>query len=272
MKFYMDRNLTFWVKSEYRNTKHRYPNLKRWEIIAGILSQLENVGYASRYIRKDGKLGWRATDEPSYPGVLLWMMRSEPEGRLALTAEPFTREVYCSWPITCRSGKGAGLSLPAKAACALRAKLLTQHMRTIGEAQAGPKENDDEGLPSVWFEYDDGKHFLRQAVAVADAGDRAVGLVLEASSNDQRSSAVRPFEQALRTLRPLSIEELAAAPLPAPVSAGSDVAISDAGGIVDADIGSGSAATTSSGSGSGSDVSAPSGLVAPRSDPTGPCS
>jgi hypothetical protein len=59
----MDRNLTFWVKSEYRNTKHRYPNLKRWEIIAGILSQLENVGYASRYIRKDGKLGWRATDE-----------------------------------------------------------------------------------------------------------------------------------------------------------------------------------------------------------------
>ena len=59
----MDRSLTFWVKSEYRNTKHRYPNLKRWEIIAGILGKLESVGHARRYIRKDGKLGWRATDE-----------------------------------------------------------------------------------------------------------------------------------------------------------------------------------------------------------------
>jgi hypothetical protein len=63
MKYHMDRHLRFWVKAEYRSTKHRYPNLKRSEVIAGILSQLESVGYASRYIRKDGKLGWRATDE-----------------------------------------------------------------------------------------------------------------------------------------------------------------------------------------------------------------
>jgi hypothetical protein len=57
------RQLRFWVKAEYRSTKHRYPNLKRSEIIGGIVSQLERAGHASRYIRKDGKLGWRATDE-----------------------------------------------------------------------------------------------------------------------------------------------------------------------------------------------------------------
>jgi hypothetical protein len=63
MKYYMDRNLRFWVKAEYRCTKHRYPNLNRSEIIAGILGQLESKGYASRYLRKDRSLGWRATDE-----------------------------------------------------------------------------------------------------------------------------------------------------------------------------------------------------------------
>jgi hypothetical protein len=63
MQYRMSRELSFWVMAEYRSTKHRYPNLKRSEIIGGILSQLENAGYASRFIRKDGKLGWRSTDE-----------------------------------------------------------------------------------------------------------------------------------------------------------------------------------------------------------------
>jgi hypothetical protein len=63
MKYHMDRALRFWVKAEYQSTKHRYPALKGFEIIAGILSQLERAGHANRYLRKDGKLGWRATDE-----------------------------------------------------------------------------------------------------------------------------------------------------------------------------------------------------------------
>lgn len=63
MKYYMDRNLRFWVKAEYHNIKHQYSALKRSEIIAGILSRLESAGHASRYLRKDGRLGWRATDE-----------------------------------------------------------------------------------------------------------------------------------------------------------------------------------------------------------------
>lgn len=63
MKYHMDRSLKFWVEAEYEATKHKYSALRRSQIIAGILGRLENGGYASRYLRKDGELGWRATDE-----------------------------------------------------------------------------------------------------------------------------------------------------------------------------------------------------------------
>lgn len=149
--------------------------------------------------------GWRPTDQPSYPGLLLWMMRSQPEGKIVLTAQAFTRELYCSWPIQCRSSHEP---LQGKYACALRQKLAGQQLR-IGPSQPGPKDNEEAGMPSVWFEYDDGKHFLRQAVALSN--DRAVSLVLAAPSSDARASHVRAFEQALRTLHPLTAAETAPA-------------------------------------------------------------
>ena len=93
-----------------------------------------------------------------------------------------------------------------KYACALRAKLQAQRLR-VGPTQAGPKENEAAGIPSVWFEYDDGKRFLRQAIAVTN--DRAISLVLSAPTNEARSAHVRPFDQALRTLRLLSAAEAA---------------------------------------------------------------
>jgi hypothetical protein len=139
--------------------------------------------------------GWRPTDQPSYPGLLLWMMRSQPEGQIVLTAEAFTRELYCSWPAACRARNEPP---PATYACALRDRLTALHFK-VGPSQAGPKEAELAGLPSVWFEYDDGKHFLRQAVAISN--DRAISLVLVAPTNDARTAHSRPFEQALRTLR-----------------------------------------------------------------------
>jgi hypothetical protein len=77
-------------------------------------------------------------------------------------------------------------------------------------------------MPSVWFEYDDGKHFFRQAVALTE--DRVVSLLLSTGSQDARAGYVRAFEQALRTLGPVTAEEAsagAAQPAPAiPVDAG----------------------------------------------------
>jgi hypothetical protein len=236
-------------------------------LVVGVIvhADLENHVFTSRErnVRLVVPRGWRESDAPSYPNALLWMMRGE--AKIILTAEPLTHALYCSWPVQCRASHEL-TTLTQRYACAVRDTLERDHHMHVGLVEAGPKETTDSGLPSVWFEYDDGKHFLRQAIAVADDDFRAVSLVLSASTNDQRSAAVRSFEQALRTLRPLSSEELAATPLlPAP-SLGSDVAPSDAAGIVDAAAGSGS----DSGSGSAA-PGAGSGLVVPRSDPTGPC-
>ena len=83
-------------------------------------------------------------------------------------------------------------------------------------------------MPTVWFEYDDGKRFLRQAVALTE--DRVVSLVLSSSSADARTSYVRAFEQALRTLRPLTPEELNPQGTAAPADAGP----SNSGALIDA--------------------------------------
>jgi hypothetical protein len=195
--------------------------------------------------------GWRATDQPSYPGLLLWMLRSQPSGSMVLTAEPFTRTVYCAWPPECRASSDP---LPTKLACALRAKLQAQRIR-VGPVQAGPKENDQAGMPSVWFELEDGKRFLRQAVALAD--DRVVSLTLTTSSAEARSAHVRAFEQALRTLRPLTVAETSSAPPERiAVQAAVDAGVADAGALADAAV----AATATF-------EAAP----APKVNPVGPC-
>jgi len=218
-------------------------------------AELENQIFTSKKdrIRIVVPRGWRATDQPSYPGMLLWMLRSKPEGKMVLTAEPFTRTTYCSWPPECRASSDP---LPTKLACALRQKLTAQRLR-VGPVQAGPKENEAAGMPSVWFELDDGKHFLRQAVALGE--DRVVSLTLTAASAEARTAHVRAFEQALRTLRPLTLEEMGSA-LPPPqqvvmqlvVDAGVD------GAITPADAAPAATATFES-------------APAPKINPVGPC-
>lgn len=160
-------------------------------------ADLENQVFTSREegLRLIIPRGWRATDQPSYPGFLLWLLRTQPEGTMVLTAEPLTNERYCAWPVACRTSPD---SLATKYACMLRGRLVAQRMN-VGPVQAGPKDNEAAGLPSVWFEFDDGKKFLRQAVAVTDT--RTITLVLSAPSNDARATHIRSFEQALRTLR-----------------------------------------------------------------------
>ena len=167
-------------------------------LVGESVADLENQVFTSRpdKLRLVVPRGWVATDQPSYPGLLLSMMREQPEGRMMLTAEGWNRGLYCSWPVACRTSKEP---LPTKYACALRQKLGLDHKIKVGPVQGGPKENEAAGLPSVWFEYDDGKHFVRQAVAIAN--ERAVSLLLVAPSSEARGSHVRAFEQALRTLQ-----------------------------------------------------------------------
>src|SRR5215468_11627149 len=70
-------------------------------------ADLDNLVFTSRpdRVRLIVPRGWRASDQPSYPGLLLWMARSQPQGQIELTSEAFTRELYCSWPVPCRTSR-----------------------------------------------------------------------------------------------------------------------------------------------------------------------
>ncbi len=199
-------------------------------------AELENQVFTSRgdRIRMVVPRGWRSTDQPSYPGLLLWMMRTQPPGQIVLTSEGFTRDLFCSWPLACRNNHDSNT---AKYVCALRERLTAQRLR-VGPVQAGPKENELAGIPSVWFEYDDGKHFLRQAIAVTS--DRAISLVLSAPTNEARAAHGRPFDQALRSLRLLTVAETTSAGVDAGVvTAGPSDAMSSMladGSVLDAGV------------------------------------
>jgi hypothetical protein len=199
-------------------------------------AELENQVFTSRAdrLRIVVPRGWRASDHPSYPGLLLWMAPNQVPGQPAfagqiqLTVEAFTRDLYCSWPASCRASHDG---LPSKYACALRIKLESMRLR-VEPIQAGPKENEQAGLSSISFDYDDGKRFLRQAIAFS--ADRAISLVLSAPSKELRTRHARAFDQALRTLHQLSLEETARAEgIDATIAPPTDASIIDSGALAD---------------------------------------
>lgn len=63
MKYRMDQTLRLEVEIEYEHIKDSLPNLTPREVVAGILSEFERKGHASRYVCKDGKIGFRATNK-----------------------------------------------------------------------------------------------------------------------------------------------------------------------------------------------------------------
>src|SRR5690348_14536380 len=195
-------------------------------------ADLENGVFTSREarLRMIVPRNWRVSDQTSYPGLVLWMARSEPQpGQIQLTVERFTRELYCSWPRTCQVSREG---LPSRYACALRSTLEAKRIR-VEAVQAGPKENEAAGLPSIWFDYDDGKHFLRQAIAFSP-DDYAISLVLSAGSKEARAIHGRAFEQALRTLHLVSAEESARAEgIDAAIAPPSDASIIDSTALAD---------------------------------------
>ena len=152
--------------------------------------------------------GWRATDQPSYPGLLLWMLRSQPEGKMVLTAEPFTRAALLLVADRVPPSVGPAAGASSRARCARSSG--AAHPR---RSRPGRPEGERAGRASrrCGSSYDDGKHFLRQAVALDE--DRVVSLCSRPSRRGAQRNA-RAFEQALRTLRPLTPEELGSALTP----------------------------------------------------------
>src|SRR5579859_6288044 len=91
-------------------------------------AELDNLVFTSRpdRLRLVVPRGWRTSDQKSYPGLLLWLARSQPPGQIELTAESFSRDLFCSWPVPCRTSH----DVPAgRYACALRGKLEAAHFK-----------------------------------------------------------------------------------------------------------------------------------------------
>jgi hypothetical protein len=178
---------------------------------------LDGEVYTSREanIRMAVPRGWRVSDLPSYPGVLLWMAHTKPPGMMLLTVDTIDRNVRCSWPATCRT---AGRPLAEQMACGIAARL----------EKSGFKPGPIQSGRTPWFDYEDGKQWLRQAVLVA--GTHGVTVILSAPSVTDRASHARAFDRAVRSLRALTASE-AAAVAPAFDAAVAD-ASSDDGGVV----------------------------------------
>jgi len=143
--------------------------------------------------------GWRVSESPAYPGVLLWMNRTKPSGQMLLTVDDIGPAAQACWPKSCpREASVRGFL------CVLQSRL------TAAGFQVGPVED------GRWFDYQDGKparRFMRQGVVVL--GHRAFTLILATPATSDRVAHARAFDRALRSIRSLGAEEEAA-----PVDAG----------------------------------------------------
>jgi hypothetical protein len=61
MKLRMTKKLKFWVDVACEQRKVRTYGTTRQALIAGVLREFEQAGDAMRYVRADGKIGWKPT-------------------------------------------------------------------------------------------------------------------------------------------------------------------------------------------------------------------
>jgi hypothetical protein len=66
MKLRMTKTLKFWVDVAREQRKAPTTPKGRHALVSGVLSEFEQAGDAMRYLRADGKIGWKATP---------WMIR-----------------------------------------------------------------------------------------------------------------------------------------------------------------------------------------------------
>jgi hypothetical protein len=63
MKLRLSKTLQFWVDVACEQRKTRTPRKSKQDRIAQVLHEWEEAGEAMRYLRADGKIGWRATQQ-----------------------------------------------------------------------------------------------------------------------------------------------------------------------------------------------------------------
>ncbi len=126
--------------------------------------------------------GWQASDHSTYPGVLLWMLHQPTQSRMLFAAEKILPSMK-----------------HAKSAQDYATHTAVQ-LQALGYVVRAPQLHSATG--AFWMDFNDGKHFLRQAVLVPDGSDVGYSLSLSTSDPKTRSSLLRVFDHTLRSVKP----------------------------------------------------------------------
>jgi hypothetical protein len=63
MKLWMTKKFRFWVDVACEQRKAKTPPKGRHALVSEVLHEFELAGDAMRYMRGDGKIGWKATQQ-----------------------------------------------------------------------------------------------------------------------------------------------------------------------------------------------------------------
>lgn len=119
---------------------------------------------------------WQLAEQTSYPNILLWAVRTNPRGRMLLSAE----------------------RVEAKVDAIAYATQTSKALETLGFSVRPPQLHAPTG--AYWVDFDNGVTFLRQAFVVANG----IGYAITLSADDARTrnQHLRAFDYFLRRLSP----------------------------------------------------------------------
>ncbi len=125
-----------------------------------------------------GPKGWKLSDDTSYPSILLWMVHRRPDARMLFSAE---------------------LLVDVKDAQSYAAQT-AERLKKLGFTVRTPQLHSATG--AYWMDFDDGKHFLRQALLVPAQSDIGYSLTLSTPELRSRGQLLRAFDDTLRSIVP----------------------------------------------------------------------
>jgi hypothetical protein len=155
-------------------------------IASSATAEIDGDSYVSdeHGVRAQLPRGWRITESSGYPRTLVWLSRSRPRVRMAITIDPIGDE--------CGAGVTFCSADPSAAAAALRAHLVTAGFEITSQEQTRTPE----------LEYQGKRSYLRHAVIII--GDNVVSVILAADSPADRAQVGRVFDRLTQSVRPTS--------------------------------------------------------------------
>jgi hypothetical protein len=156
--------------------------------------------------------GWRAADQPTYPGIIVRMFHTRPRATILLAVDPLD-EVLANVAAECRTRQVNEKEPAVLAPQAMQ--VACQQRRRLGELGFEVAAIKEAERP--WFDYRADRRDLRQGLAIL--GESVFTLVLAADTSSVRAQYARTFDKLLRSLRQLEASERSSPPEDAGASA-----------------------------------------------------